>query len=104
MCHKIYFFIKDVVYFYYLGCKLQNIAMDLKKTKKFFKLSLNFLCPKVYKQQVRCNQKGLQRLHVFALSETQLCSAESINVCSQIFKESESYLDSLVVPQKMFVL
>ena len=38
--------------------------------------------PKAFKQQVRCNQKGLQRLREFVLSETQPPSAESINLCS----------------------
>ena len=37
-----------------------------------------------FKQQVRCNQKGLQRLREFVLSETHLCSAESNNLCSQM--------------------
>ena len=41
-------------------------------------------CTKAYKQQVRCNQKGLQRLLEFVLSGTQLCSAESFSFCSQI--------------------
>ena len=41
-------------------------------------------CTKAFKQEVRCNQKGLQRLREFVLSGTQLCSAESFSLCSQI--------------------
>ena len=39
---------------------------------------------KAFKQQVRCNLKGSQRLRQFVLSQTKLCSAESINLCGQI--------------------
>ena len=62
---------------------------------------------KAFKQQVRCNQKGLQRLREFVLSETKLRSAESLNLWSQIIPFSKNqkevlqptcYLNTLIYP------
>ena len=50
---------------------------------------------KAFKQQVRCNQKGLQRLREFVLSETKLRSAESLNLWSQIIPFSKNQKEVL---------
>ena len=50
---------------------------------------------KSFKQQVRCNQKGLQRLREFVLSETKLRSAESLNLWSQIIPFSKNQKEVL---------
>ena len=65
---------------------------------------------KAFKQQLRCNQKGLQRLREFVLSETKLRSAESLNLWSQIIPFSKNqkevlqptcYLNTLVFLSKI---
>ena len=59
--------------------ELRDIDKNMQKV--FFRF---YTCCKAFKQQVRCNQKGLQRLREFVFSETQLCAAESLNLCCQI--------------------